>query len=54
MIKNYLKIAFRSMLRQKGYSVINILGLSVGLGAAIMILLWVTNELSYNRNNENN
>lgn len=53
MIRNYLKSAFRNILRQKGYSFINIIGLSIGLAASILIMLWVINELSYNRNNEN-
>jgi putative ABC transport system permease protein len=47
MFKNYLKIAFRNLIRHKGYSFINIIGLSVGLACAILILLWVQNELSF-------
>ncbi len=53
MLKNYLKIAFRNLLRNKLYSVINIAGLAIGMAAAILILLWVTNELSYNKFNRN-
>ena len=53
MFRNYLKTAFRNILRQKGYSFINIIGLSTGLAAFILIMLWVINELSYNRNNHN-
>ncbi len=53
MLKNYFKIAFRNILRNKIYSFINIVGLSVGLGASILILLWVMNELSYNHFNKN-
>lgn len=52
MFRNYLKTAFRNILRQKGYAFINIIGLAVGLAATIMILLWVVNELSFNRNNQ--
>ena len=52
MFRNYLVIAFRNLFRQKGYSAINIIGLSVGMACSILILLWVSNELSYNRFNE--
>ena len=53
MIKNYLKIAFRNIKRQKGYSFINIAGLSLGLTCSILILLWIKDELSYDRFHEN-
>ena len=46
MIRNYLKVAFRSLLRNKAHSFINIAGLSVGLACSLMILLWVQNEQS--------
>ncbi|MBO3699636.1 ABC transporter permease [Roseivirga sp. E12] len=49
MFKNYLKIAFRSLLKSKGTSVINILGLSIGMACGIIIFLFVQNELSYDR-----
>lgn len=49
MITNYLKTALRIMLRQKGYSLINIIGLSVGIAATLLILIYVSNELSYDR-----
>jgi hypothetical protein len=52
MFKNYLLIAVRNLLRQKGFSAINIIGLSVGMACSILILLWVSHELSYNRFNE--
>lgn len=52
MFRNYLTIAIRNLLRQKGFSIINILGLSVGMACAILIFLWVIHELSYNRFNE--
>ncbi len=45
-------IAFRNLLRQKGFSLINIIGLGVGMACSILILLWVSNEVSYNRFNE--
>ncbi|HEY4205879.1 MAG TPA: ABC transporter permease [Puia sp.] len=49
MIRNYLKIAIRSILRHKSYSIINISGLAIGMASSILILLWVQNELSYDR-----
>jgi putative ABC transport system permease protein len=53
MIKNYLKIAFRNLTRQKGYSFINITGLAIGMACAVLILLWVQDELSYDGFHEN-
>jgi putative ABC transport system permease protein len=49
MLYNYIKIAFRTLTRNSVYSFINIIGLSVGIACSILILLWVTNELSYDR-----
>lgn len=49
MLRNYFKIAFRNLLRHKAFSLINILGLAVGMGCSILILLWVQNEKSYDR-----
>ena len=49
MIKNYLKIAFRNITRHKAYSAINIAGLAIGMASSILILLWVQNELSFDR-----
>jgi putative ABC transport system permease protein len=49
MIKNYFKVAFRNLYRNKGFSVINISGLAVGMASAILILLWIQNEISYDR-----
>jgi len=46
MIKNYLKIAWRNLWRNKFFSTINILGLALGMACSILILLWVQNELS--------
>jgi putative ABC transport system permease protein len=46
MIKNYFKIAWRNLIKNKSHSFINILGLSVGLACSLLILLWVQNELS--------
>src|SRR5688572_15724193 len=47
MIKNYLKIAWRNILRHKGYSGINIVGLAIGIAACLLILQYVSFELSY-------
>jgi len=52
MFKNYLKIAFRNMARSKGFTFINIAGLAIGMASAIIILLWIQNELSYDRFHE--
>jgi putative ABC transport system permease protein len=49
MFINYLKIAFRSLTRQKIYSIINIGGLAVGLAVSMVILTYVVHELSYDR-----
>ncbi len=53
MLKNYLKIALRNLVHHKAYSLINISGLAIGMTASILILLWVQNELSYDRFNDN-
>jgi len=49
MIKNYFKIALRNLRRNKIYSFINIAGLSIGLGCAMLIILYVKDEVSYDR-----
>jgi len=49
MLKNYFKIAFRNIIRHKAFSAINISGLAIGMASSILILLWVQNELSYDR-----
>ena len=49
MLKNYLKTAWRNLTKNKFYSAINITGLAIGLAVGIMILLWVQNELSYDK-----
>ena len=49
MIKNYFKIAFRSLLKSRGTAFINVLGLSIGLACCMIIFLFVQNELSYDR-----
>jgi len=52
MLRNYLKIAIRNMKRHKGYSFINIFGLAIGMACCILILLYVTDELSYDNYHE--
>src|SRR5260370_39480544 len=52
MIKNYFKIGWRNLLRNKGYSFINISGLAMGMAVAMLIGLWVFDELSFNRSFE--
>jgi len=47
MIKNYFKVALRNLKRNKAFAAINILGLSIGMASAMLILLWVKNELSF-------
>src|SRR5688572_23722533 len=49
MIKNYLKIAVRNLLRHRVFSFINVTGLAVGMASAILIFLWMYNEISYDR-----
>ncbi len=53
MLKNYIKIAFRNFWRNKSFSAINILGLSIGISVCFVILLFVQDELSYDRFNIN-
>jgi predicted permease len=49
MLKNYLKIAFRNFKKHKVYSFINISGLAVGMACCMLIMLWVQDELNYER-----
>jgi putative ABC transport system permease protein len=53
MFKNHFKITLRHFKKQKGYSLINISGLAIGLTCCILILLWVQDELSYDKYNAN-
>ncbi|WP_020528183.1 ABC transporter permease [Flexithrix dorotheae] len=53
MFKNYFKIGWRNLLKNKSYSVINIGGLAIGMSVAILIGLWVWDELSFNKNHDN-
>src|SRR6478735_3072673 len=53
MIKNFLVIAFRSLFRQFTYSVVNIVGLAIGLACSAVIFMYVFEEWSYDRHNPN-
>jgi ABC-type antimicrobial peptide transport system permease subunit len=53
MIKSYLKIALRNLLSHKGYSFINIFGLAIGMAVAILIGLWIWDELAFNKYHQN-
>ena len=53
MLRNYLKIAFRNLVKNKVYSFINIGGLAVGMAVAMLIGLWIHDELSFNKYHKN-
>jgi predicted permease len=53
MIRNYFKIAWRNLLRHKGYSSINIAGLAMGMTVTMLIALWIWDELSFNKYHKN-
>lgn len=53
MLLNYFKIAWRNLVRGKSFSVINIAGLAIGMAGAILILLWLQNEISYDKFHKN-
>ena len=53
MLRNYLKIAWRNLLKDRSFTLINILGLSVGLACTLLIGLWVADELSMEKYNPN-
>jgi hypothetical protein len=53
MLKNYLKIAWRNLKKNKGYSIINIGGLAVGIAVVTIIGLWIYDEVTFNTNHEN-
>lgn len=54
MIKNYLKIAWRNLLRNKSFSLLNIVGLSIGLAVSALILIWINYEMGIDQFHENN
>ncbi|KYG80919.1 hypothetical protein AWW67_08855 [Roseivirga seohaensis] len=49
MLKNYIKVAFRSLLRQPGYTALNIIGLTVGIASSLIILLYIFHETSFDK-----
>jgi putative ABC transport system permease protein len=53
MFANYIKIALRNLRKHRGYSLINITGLAIGMACCILILLWVRDELSFDRFHKN-
>ncbi|MEQ9425765.1 MAG: FtsX-like permease family protein [Cyclobacteriaceae bacterium] len=53
MYRNYFKIGYRNLLKNKGYSAINIVGLAMGMTVAIFIGLWIQDELSFNKHHAN-
>jgi putative ABC transport system permease protein len=53
MLRNYFKIAIRNLIKNKGYTFINIAGLATGMAVAVLIGLWMWDELTYNRYHKN-
>ena len=53
MLKNYMVIAWRNLLKNKAFSLLNITGLAIGMASAVLILLWIQNEVSYDRFHQN-
>lgn len=52
MLKNHLIVAWRNLVRNSSFSIINLLGLTIGMAATMLILLWVYTEKSWNKHNE--
>src|SRR5258706_9568849 len=53
MYKSYFKVALRNIIKNRGYSFINISGLAIGMAATVLILMWIQNEISVDRFHEN-
>src|ERR1700744_4138784 len=53
MIRNYLKTAYRSLLKNKGFTLLNVLGLSIGLATCLLIVFYVKDEFGYDKYNAN-
>lgn len=53
MWQNYFKIAFRNLSKNKGYAAINIGGLAVGMTVAMLVGLWIWDEINFNRYHKN-
>src|SRR5580704_8391566 len=53
MIKNYFKVMFRSLLKRKVFTIINLLGLATGMAVCLLLVLYIQNELGYDNFHEN-
>jgi putative ABC transport system permease protein len=53
MFRNYFKVAFRNLLKRKGFSLINILGLATGMAVCLLIILFIQSELSFDKQHKN-
>ncbi len=53
MLRHYFTIAYRNFVRQAGYSALNVLGLAIGMTGCMLILIYIQDELSYDRFFEN-
>ena len=53
MLRNFFTIAWRNLLKNKGYSAINIFGLAIGMAVALLIGLWIWDELSFDKYHTN-
>src|SRR5450432_1756756 len=53
MLRNYFKIAFRNLFRQKAYSLLNLMGLALGISCGLLLALHIKEELSYDKNFSN-
>ena len=53
MFKNYLKVAFRNLMKHRVYTIINVTGLTLGILCCLLIMLWVQDELSFDRFHKN-
>jgi putative ABC transport system permease protein len=49
MLRNYIKIAWRNLIKDKQFTLLNVLGLSAGIACTLLIYLWVHDELSYDK-----
>jgi putative ABC transport system permease protein len=52
MLKNFFKIAFRNLWKNRGFSLINITGLAIGMASAMLLLLWIYDEVSFDQFHE--
>lgn len=52
MLRNFFKVAIRNLLKSKGFSVINLLGLSIGMASAMLICIWIVNEIRFEQFHE--